>query len=624
MKAGGEKLRRKALAPFCLLVLSLLLSEGAQLGQKNPDLPSKSSQHPGISRRLAEEIGQRGIKDAPLPIWIYFKDKGASGARSLEKALTQAQQNLAERCLWRRAKVLEGNALADHDDLPVYPAYVEKIKPLVKKIRTTSRWLNAVSAEATPFEIRALAKLPFVRRVDLVLSFSRNEPPSLPASETPVALEDPVASFYGSSFIQIDQVNVWPLHRLGYTGRNVLVCMMDAGFRKSHEIFRQAHVVAEWDFVNGDGNVEQDLSDPNDYSDSHGTGTWSVLGGFKPGELIGPAYGADFLLAKTETEKFEKPIEEDFWVAGIEWAESLGAEVVSSSLGYIDWYTYADMDGRTAVTTRAANRAVSLGMVVVNAAGNERDTSWRHIIAPADGFDVIACGAVDSLGRIASFSSPGPTYDGRIKPEVCALGVRNWLAANKPDGSATYSRGSGTSFATPLVAGVAALLLEIHRDWTPAQVRAALLSTASRSRNPDNDFGWGIVDAALAADIGLPSIALEGYSVDDDTSGKSFGNGNGRVEPGETIEMTVTLKNKGRLPVYGIHGSLSSTHPDFVLVTPEVDFPALPALESRSADKPFVVKIPPGFLGHQIVFRLQVKGPLGLELNEDLSLSISR
>jgi serine protease AprX len=151
------------------------------------------------------------------------------------------------------------------------------------------------------------------------------------------------------------------------------------------------------------------------------------------------------------------------------------------------------------VTTRAANRAVSLGVVVVNAAGNERDDYWGHIIAPADGFGVIAVGAVDKTGRLASFSSPGPTADGRIKPDVCAMGVNNWLAGNSQDGSNVYRNGSGTSFATPLVAGVAALLLEIHRDWTPVEVREALIKSADRSYSPDNNYGWGIVNAELAA-----------------------------------------------------------------------------------------------------------------------------
>jgi serine protease AprX len=214
--------------------------------------------------------------------------------------------------------------------------------------------------------------------------------------------------------------------------------------------------------------------------------------------MAGPAFGADFILAKTEDDRSETPIEEDYWVAGIEWAESLGAEVVSSSLGYTDWYAFKDMDGKTAVTTRAAERASALGVVVVNAAGNERRNAWAHIIAPADGPSVIAVGAVDSAGTIASFSSPGPSSDGRIKPEVCAWGVSNLVAANRTDGGDVYTRGSGTSYATPLVAGVAALLLEAHRDWTPAQVRAALTGTATNAAKPNNDYGWGIVNAAAA------------------------------------------------------------------------------------------------------------------------------
>jgi subtilisin family serine protease len=559
-----------------------------------------------------------------LPVWVYFKDKEGAEAQSLDKALLGADRDLSVRCLRRRAKVRESSCLVDSSDLPVNPLYIEAVAPLVKKIRAVSRWLNAVSVDVSPAGIAALRRLPFVREVDLVLSFARNEPSALGEVNEPLDVPDQLFAFYGPSFVQINQIHVWPLHRAGFSGRGVLVCMMDSGFRKSHEIFRSARLVGEWDFVNGDADVEQNLADPNDYSDSHGTGTWSILGGYKPGVLIGPAYGADFLLAKTETEKFEQPIEEDYWVAGIEWAESLGADVVSSSLGYIDWYSFADMDGKTAVTTRAANRAVSLGVVVVNAAGNERDKAWRHIIAPADGFDVIACGAVDATGAVSSFSSPGPTFDGRIKPEVCALGVRNWLASNRTDGSSTYSRGDGTSFSTPLVAGAAALLLEIHPDWTPAQVRAALLSTASRSQAPDNDFGWGIVDAALAADIGLTSISLSGYEWDDDASGKSTGNGNGRAEPGETIEITVTLANRSRFPAAGLSGRLSALNPGVGLVSSTVPFLPLPGLDSGASSAPFVVKIPLEFPARHAVFKLRVESQNGLELYENLRIQVFR
>lgn len=457
------------------------------------------SQNPKISLRLQRKLLITLDKDEIIKIWIYFKDKGNISQASLQGKLAAARLSLKDQCLWRRSKVRSPEILVDTSDLPLFMPYIEKVKSLVKRKRTTSRWLNALSAEASISQILSLERLEFVRKIDLVLSFRRNDSLSISRGELVEGDQSSIEDIlYGPSFFQLDQINVIPLHRLGYSGKGVLVCMLDTGFHKTHEVFQQANVIAEWDFVNNDGDVQQNLLDPNDYSDSHGTGTWSILGGYTTGQLIGPAYGADFILAKTETTHFEEPIEEDYWVAGIEWAEALGAEVVSSSLGYTDWYTFEDMNGEVAVTTTAANRAVDLGVVVINAVGNERNMPWGHLIAPADGFGVIAVGAVDDNGVIAPFSSPGPSFDSRIKPEVVALGVNDWLADNTP-GDNDYRRGSGTSFATPLVAGVAALLLEIYPQWTPAQVRSALLNTASRSLNPDNNFGWGIVNATLAA-----------------------------------------------------------------------------------------------------------------------------
>jgi len=200
-------------------------------------------------------------------------------------------------------------------------------------------------------------------------------------------------------------------------------------------------------------------------------------------------------LAKTEIEAVEDTIEEDYWAAGVEWADSLGADIVSSSLGYTDWYTYEDMDGNTAVCTQAADLAVSKGIVVVNAAGNERPYSWHYIIAPADRDSVIAVGAVNLSGQIASFSSAGPTYDGRIKPDVCALGVGVYCAS----AYGSYKYLGGTSYATPLVAGVCALLLEANPDLNPIQVREALWTTASQADNPDTLYGYGIVNASKAS-----------------------------------------------------------------------------------------------------------------------------
>lgn len=574
-----------------------------------------------LSQRLKDKLSASLDEGTLLKIWVYFTDKGILSQVSKKKKLAKVRQNLNERCRWRRLKVRSENSLVDEKDLPLSLLYTRKVESMAMRVRTFSRWLNALSVEASPPEIQALSQLKFVRKIDLVASFLRDEP--FFPEPTRENVKNPSMD-YGSSFLQLNQINVLPLHQLGFSGSGVLVCMMDTGFRKSHEIFQQARIISEWDFVNNDNDVQQDFLDPNDYSDSHGTGTWSILGGYKPGELLGPAYGADFILAKTESEKFEQQIEEDYWVAGIEWAEALGAEVVSSSLGYIDWYTFEDMNGETAVTTVAADRASSLGVVVVNAVGNERNTSWGHIIAPADAFDVISIGAVDFSGEISSFSSPGPTYDGRIKPEVCALGVDNWLAANRPDHSDYYRRGSGTSFATPLIAGVSALILEIHRDWTPAQVRSALLSTASQSSNPDNNYGWGIANAALAANVDLALPKLQSYTLDDDSSGESIGNGNGKAEPGETIELRVSLQNEGYATAPSLEGFLIATHPEVVLVRSRVTFPPLLPLATQSSLEPFVFKIPAFFLGHHLVFRLQVEGQNSMTLYETIRIPVSR
>lgn len=273
-----------------------------------------------------------------------------------------------------------------------------------------------------------------------------------------------------------------------------MVCMMDTGYRKNHQAFQLAYsegrVLAEWDFINNDGETQNQTGDPSGQHD-HGTYTWSTLGGAADGNLYGLAYGAYFILAKTEDISSEQPIEEDNWVAGMEWADSIGADVISSSLAYIDWYTYADMDGNTAVTTIAADIAAERGIVVCNAMANAGPESGT-LHAPADADSIIACGAVYSTGEIAYFSSRGPTYDGRIKPEVCARGVSTRCA--DPYGTTGYTYTSGTSLSTPLIGGAAAVILSAHPDWTPMQVREAMMMSSDHSSSPDNDYGWGVPD----------------------------------------------------------------------------------------------------------------------------------
>jgi subtilisin family serine protease len=233
-----------------------------------------------------------------------------------------------------------------------------------------------------------------------------------------------------------------------------------------------------------------------------------VLGGIREGQLIGPAFGATFLLAITEDVRSETPVEEDNWAVAAEWAERMGADVINSSLGYLDFdlpftsYTDRDMNGETALTTRAATMAAARGVVVVNSAGNGGFRADRNtLVAPSDGRLVIAAGAVDVMGNRAAFSSVGPTADGRFKPDVAALGVNTKVASRS--GPDSYALANGTSFSSPLTAGAVALLLQAHPTYTVEQVLSALRSTASQASAPNNLLGWGILNAAAAVDADL-------------------------------------------------------------------------------------------------------------------------
>jgi serine protease AprX len=450
--------------------------------------------------------------DSAMTVWVFFTDKGIKTDGEYRKALQECSYQLSERSVARR-KLRGKKPIFDFTDIPVKKEYLDELENLNLKIRVVSKWLNAASAMANKDQIEEIEKLPFVRAIERVATFHRKEPP--PSEESlkkfHEAPKDQVLQ-YGESYAQLAQINVPELHNLGYSGKGVLITMLDTGYfihhRAFEDILNDGRLVATWDFINDDENVE----DSPDVQREHGTYTLSAVGGFVEDTLIGPAYGAQFALAKTEIKALEIEIEEDYWVAGVEWADGIGADIVSSSLGYYEWddgtgYTYQDMDGNTTKCTIAADLAVSKGIIVVNAAGNERNTDWYYIIAPADGDSVIGVGAVDLQGELASFSSAGPTYDGRIKPDVVACGVNTFCAW--PYGG--YARVNGTSLSTPLVAGVCALLLEIHPDWTPIQVREALWTTASRAGSPDNLYGYGIVNASKASDLNYLVLSPEKF-----------------------------------------------------------------------------------------------------------------
>lgn len=432
-------------------------------------------------------------------IWIYLTDKGELA----DYYLNNPRSFLSEKSLQRRAKI-NPESLVDYTDLPLNQQYIQTLANQGFQIKQKSKWLNAVSGYADKNTIEQILNYNFVKSVDIVKTFKKSvnelefNEPATEKSYFETQPEGIHSLNYGQSYTQLNQLQVPALHDMGYDGSGVTICVMDAGFNNlAHVAFDSMNIIAMWDFVNGDPNV----GDEGDMGNgSHGTNTLSVIGGYAPGNLIGPAYRSNYILAKTENTDSETPVEEDNWVAALEWADSIGVDVTSTSLGYLEYdypftsYTWQDMDGNTAVITIAGDLAVKKGIVVVNSAGNEGyRTTPNSLVAPADGDSVFAIGAVDASGNRVGFSSFGPTTDGRIKPDFMAMGSNVYAA--RSSGTTQYTYVSGTSFSCPLSAGVVALLLQAFPNLTPIQLRTIFRQTSSNSNSPDNFYGWGILRA---------------------------------------------------------------------------------------------------------------------------------
>ncbi|HCV42519.1 MAG TPA: hypothetical protein DGH68_03475, partial [Bacteroidetes bacterium] len=440
--------------------------------------------------------------DEQFPVWVYFKDKGENTAQELSFS---PRTFLSDRAIARRERVLptDANSVITIEDLPLEQAYVNDVSALVAKVRHQVKWLNAMSATVTKEEIEQLRALPYVKEIELVVRFKpqRRWQQESTSDQTPPTASPAGPSLlnYGSSLNQNQQLNTVALHNQGIDGTGILISVFDAGFSNlTHPALSTRPIVARYDFQTNSTTLT---------SHSHGQNTFSCVGGFSEGNLIGTAYGASFALARTEVDPTETPVEEDNWARAVIWADSLGVDVITSSLSYgaagapydPPWpgYTWQDMNGVTTIVSRAANRATELGIVVVNSAGNDGDAvaGQNSLGGPADGFDVVTVGAVSSTGTRVSFSSVGPTSDGRNKPDVMAQGSGTWAAT----GANGYGGVSGTSFSCPLTAGVAALVLQANPGITPKQVAEALRQTASRASTPDRYYGWGIANAAKAA-----------------------------------------------------------------------------------------------------------------------------
>ncbi len=433
-------------------------------------------------------------------VWVFFTDKQIFSRGQFQSAA--AALSIPEKAMKRRAKTgLDHVVFAD---LPIVENYITRIESLGARVRHRSNWLNAASFVVPQSQLDAVAGLPFVAKVIPLGASKRLDVPveSVPEHTRTESPQSALALNYGSAASQLGQINVPLAHNAGYHGEGVTLAMFDTGYRRSHEVFAatfsEGRFIAQHDFVfNDDETANEPNDDPTAWS--HGTLTWSTAAGMKDGSLYGPAYKANIILCKTEDIRSETVVEEDNWLAAVEWVSTLGADVISSSLSYSDWYTNSDYDGKTCISTIAANMADTMGILVVNAAGNAGPTS-PSIGAPADAFKCLTCGAVNSSSLLASFSSRGPTFDGRIKPEVCARGVSTACATSQGDN--IYGGANGTSLSTPLVAGAACLVVQARPGFPPALVRQAMMETANNHNSPNNDYGWGIINTMEAINWG--------------------------------------------------------------------------------------------------------------------------
>jgi subtilisin family serine protease len=447
---------------------------------------------------------------------LYLADKGQNNY-----SIDKPGNFLSERAIQRRNK---SNIAIAMNDLPVSKQYIDSIKSLGLNIHNTSKWLNAVAVDSIlPGMADSLLKFSFVKSVKKVYTYKKTKHKiekfndfkdiSLYINNT-----SKETIHYGASSHQIQIHRGDYLHQQGYLGQGIRIAILDAGFKNTDKLEGFSHLYSNnqilgiKDFVENDDSVYE--------NHHHGTHVLSIIGCREEDHLIGTAPEADFYLIKTEDVTSEYLIEEFNWVVGAEYADSAGADIINTSLGYYQFddtsqnHAYSDMDGNTTMISRAADIAATKGMLVVVSAGNEGDTKWRYITAPADADSILSIGAIDTSGAIAGFSSRGPSSDHDTKPNIVAVGKGSVILRENGE----FAQGNGTSYASPIISGLAACLWQAHPDVSNYQLMKAIEQSASRYLTPDSTYGFGIPDFKTAHKI------LSHYKSSPDTLHKNIVN----------------------------------------------------------------------------------------------------
>ena len=437
---------------------------------------------------------------APNKYWIRFTDKQLS-----PYSLSRPQEFLSEKCVERRIELGIG---FDELDLPVNENYITQVLSLGPAVLLhKSKWLNSITIYTEDAAwLDEVALFPFVAEVKSA-SYTGDSNPHFDADAEPAKLKvddmrcagffttEPCDSFpeYGKAWRQTEMLNAQWLHGLGYRGAGVDIAQFDAGWTRTDQL-------PVFERLRNEGRIKMvrdfvwvDNSNVYTYN-SHGTSVLSLMASWLPGEMMGVAPEANYYLFRTEDPYSEYPIETDNWVVAAELCDSLGIDIINSSLGYSLMdnsamnFTYADMNGSIVHCSIAANIAARKGILVVNSAGNSGDDPWRYLTAPSDAEGILGVGAVDAQGHHAWFSSYGPSADGRVKPDVAAMGRAAAYAAQ----DSTIRTGNGTSFSSPLIAAATACLFQAFPDASPFEIRDAIIQSASTIQNPTDSLGNGI------------------------------------------------------------------------------------------------------------------------------------
>lgn len=428
---------------------------------------------------------------------VYFKHKPQTGF-----SLSNPQAFLTQKAIQRRTR--EGNQV-DSLDLPVAPKYLDEVAKTSNYVLYTSKWMNAAVVVTNAQNATALKSLPFVDKVELVgvgflpkpnarIPYEVNASVTLETTWSEPKLNTRELALAANSYdFQNQLIGIDKMHKEGFTGKGVTVGVFDAGFPGTNtgspfvHLFTKNQIVGQRDFVRP--------WNPGVFIDNqHGTNVLSLIAANEPGKLVSGAYDSNYILIITEEVATEYRVEEFNWVRGAEYADSLGVDIINSSVGYWDFddskmdYTLADLDGKTTIITKGATIAAQKGILIVNSVGNYGSRGASSLVAPADAKGILSVGSVNSDLSRSGFSSRGPTGDGRLKPELVAFGAAPVLI--RSNGSVGAS--SGTSFSAPQITALAAGLWQARPDWTKDKLIENILRSATQYKNPDNLLGYGI------------------------------------------------------------------------------------------------------------------------------------